>query len=260
MLTTNLLINLLLIILFSHHLNTNINIITNNLSTLTQNIPTQLPQLPNKIKQINQNINNLTQTLHKTQTLNNLIIKNTANNIITINHQNNITTINPTTKIITNYQHHKLIKQPYSILFNNTQFYNPILNTLKHNTKHITLKINFPNHNHTIKLNITTNHIHNTHNKIINALIIFSNLTAHKKTQHHITQTKHLTTLNKLITNITHKIHNPLTTIHNYIQILHQQTNNPIHQKYLSIILKKINSINKIIQQLLKFSHPHHNQ
>lgn len=210
--------------------------------------------------QISQSVNNLAQALRKTQTLNNLIIKNAANGVIAIDRQSNVTTINPAAKVITGYQRHKLVKQPYSMLFNNTQFYSPVLNTLKHSTKHVALKISFPSRNRTIKLSVTTSRIHNTHSKIISALVIFSNLTARKKTQRRMAQAKRLATLGKLIAGVAHKVRNPLTAIRSYVQILRQQTSNPIHQKYLSVVLKKINSINKVIQQLLKFSRPRHSQ
>ncbi|MGC6744972.1 histidine kinase dimerization/phospho-acceptor domain-containing protein [Escherichia coli] len=52
---------------------------------------------------------------------------------------------------------------------------------------------------------------------------------------------------------VAHEVRNPLTAIRGYVQILRQQTSDPIHQEYLSVVLKEIDSINKVIQQLLEF-------
>ncbi|EMQ2209228.1 PAS domain-containing protein [Escherichia coli] len=124
-LTAGLLISLLLIVLFSRRLSANIDIITDGLSTLAQNIPTRLPQLPGEMGQISQSVNNLAQALRETRTLNDLIIENAADGVIAIDRQGDVTTMNPAAEVITGYQRHELVGQPYSMLFDNTQFYSP---------------------------------------------------------------------------------------------------------------------------------------
>ncbi len=131
-LTAGLLISLLLIVLFSRRLSANIDIITDGLSTLAQNIPTRLPQLPGEMGQISQSVNNLARALRETRTLNDLIIENAADGVIAIDRQGDVTTMNPAAEVITGYQRHELVGQPYSMLFDNTQFYSPVLDTLEH--------------------------------------------------------------------------------------------------------------------------------
>lgn len=259
-LTAGLLISLLLIVLFSRRLSANIDIITDGLSTLAQNIPTRLPQLPGEMGQISQSVNNLAQALRETRTLNDLIIENAADGVIAIDRQGDVTTMNPAAEVITGYQRHELVGQPYSMLFDNTQFYSPVLDTLEHGTEHVALEISFPGRDRTIELSVTTSRIHNTHGEMIGALVIFSDLTARKETQHRMAQAERLATLGELMAGVAHEVRNPLTAIRGYVQILRQQTSDPIHQEYLSVVLKEIDSINKVIQQLLEFSRPRHSQ
>lgn len=259
-LTAGLLISLLLIVLFSRRLSANIDIITDGLSTLAQNIPTRLPQLPGEMGQISQSVNNLAQALRETRTLNDLIIENAADGVIAIDRQGDVTTMNPAAEVITGYQRHELVGQPYSMLFDNTQFYSPVLDTLEHGTEHVALEISFPGRDRTIELSVTTSRIHNTHGEMIGALVIFSDLTARKETQRRMAQAEHLATLGELMAGVAHEVRNPLTAIRGYVQILRQQTRDPIHQEYLSVVLKEIDSINKVIQQLLEFSRPRHSQ
>ncbi|QMM74813.1 two-component system sensor histidine kinase AtoS [Escherichia coli] len=259
-LTAGLLISLLLIVLFSRRLSANIDIITDGLSTLAQNIPTRLPQLPGEMGQISQSVNNLAQALRETRTLNDLIIENAADGVIAIDRQGDVTTMNPAAEVITGYQRHELVGQPYSMLFDNTQFYSPVLDTLEHGTEHVALEISFPGRDRTIELSVTTSRIHNTHGEMIGALVIFSDLTARKETQRRMAQAERLATLGELMAGVAHEVRNPLTAIRGYVQILRQQTTDPIHQEYLSVVLKEIDSINKVIQQLLDFSHPRHSQ
>lgn len=259
-LTAGLLISLLLIVLFSRRLSANIDIITDGLSNLAQNIPTRLPQLPGEMGQISQSVNNLAQALRETRTLNDLIIENAADGVIAIDRQGDVTTMNPAAEVITGYQRHELVGQPYSMLFDNTQFYSPVLDTLEHGTEHVALEISFPGRDRTIELSVTTSRIHNTHGEMIGALVIFSDLTARKETQRRMTQAERLATLGELMAGVAHEVRNPLTAIRGYVQILRQQTTDPIHQEYLSVVLKEIDSINKVIQQLLDFSRPRHSQ
>lgn len=88
---------------------------------------------------------------------------------------------------------------------------------------------------------------------MIGALVIFSDLTARKETQRRMAQAERLATLGELMAGVAHEVRNPLTAIRGYVQILRQQTSDPIHQEYLSVVLKEIDSINKVIQQLLEF-------
>ncbi|MGY0446782.1 two-component system sensor histidine kinase AtoS [Escherichia coli] len=259
-LTAGLLISLLLIVLFSRRLSANIDIITDGLSTLAQNIPTRLPQLPGEMGQISQSVNNLAQALRETRTLNDLIIENTADGVIAIDRQGDVTTMNPAAEVITGYQRQELVGQPYSMLFDNTQFYSPVLDTLEHGTEHVALEISFPGRDRTIELSVTTSRIHNTHGEMIGALVIFSDLTARKETQRRMAQAERLATLGELMAGVAHEVRNPLTAIRGYVQILRQQTSDLIHQEYLSVVLKEIDSINKVIQQLLEFSRPRHSQ
>lgn len=59
---------------------------------------------------------------------------------------------------------------------------------------------------------------------------------------------------------VAHEVRNPLTAIRGYVQIIRQQLTLPVHQEYLSVVLKEIDSINKVIQQLLDFSRPRQSQ
>lgn len=59
---------------------------------------------------------------------------------------------------------------------------------------------------------------------------------------------------------VAHEVRNPLTAIRGYVQIIRQQTTEPLHQEYLSVVLNEIDSINKVIQQLLDLSRPRQSQ
>ncbi|CDL36766.1 Sensory histidine kinase AtoS [Citrobacter freundii] len=210
--------------------------------------------------QISRSVNALAQTLRETKTLNDLIIENAADGVIAIDRQGDVTTMNPAAEQITGYTLHELVGQSYATLFANTQFYSPVLDTLEHGTEHVAQEISFPGRERTIEISVTTSRIHNAHGELIGALVIFSDLTARKETQRRLAQTERLATLGELMAGVAHEVRNPLTAIRGYVQIIRQQTSLPEHQEYLSVVLNEIDSINKVIQQLLDFSRPRQSQ
>ncbi|TCW17938.1 PAS/PAC sensor signal transduction histidine kinase [Raoultella sp. BIGb0138] len=259
-LAVGLMSSLLLIVLFSRRFSANIDIITDSLSTLAQNNPTRLPNLPGELGQISRSVNALAQTLRETKTLNDLIIENAADGVIAIDRQGDVTTINPAAEQITGYKQHELVGQPYATLFTDPHFRSPVLDTLAHGIEHLAQEVSFPARDRTIELSVTTSRIHNARGELIGALVIFSDLTARKEAQRRLTQTERLATLGELMAGVAHEVRNPLTAIRGYVQIILQQTPLPVHQEYLSIVLNEIDSINKVIQQLLDFSRPRQSQ
>lgn len=259
-LAAGLLCSLLLIVLFSRRLSANIDIITEGLSTLAQKTPAQLPNLPGELGQISRSVNALAQTLRETKTLNDLIIENAADGVIAIDRQGDVTTMNPAAEMITGYTLNELVGRPYAILFSDPHFASPVLDTLAHGTEHLAQEVSFPARDRTIELSVTTSRIHNPDGELIGALVIFSDLTARKETQRRLAQTERLATLGELMAGVAHEVRNPLTAIRGYVQIIRQQTSLPVHQEYLSVVLKEIDSINRVIQQLLDFSRPRQSQ
>lgn len=259
-LAAGLLCSLLLIVLFSRRLGANIDIITDGLSTLAQKTPAQLPNLPGELGQISRSVNALAQTLRETKTLNDLIIENAADGVIAIDRQGDVTTMNPAAEMITGYTLNELVGRPYATLFSDPHFASPVLDTLAHGTEHLAQEVSFPARDRTIELSATTSRIHNPNGELIGALVIFSDLTARKETQRRLAQTERLATLGELMAGVAHEVRNPLTAIRGYVQIIRQQTSLPVHQEYLSVVLKEIDSINKVIQQLLDFSRPRQSQ
>ncbi|HFZ8994231.1 TPA: two-component system sensor histidine kinase AtoS [Citrobacter freundii] len=259
-LTVGLIMSLILIILFSRRLSASIDIITDSLPTLAQKVPAQLPDLPGEMGKIGRSVNALAQTLQETKTLNDLIIENAAEGVIAIDRQGNITTINPAAEKITGYRLDELAGRPYADLFTDARFYSPVLDTLAHGTRHLAQEISFPGRERTIEISVTTSRIHNASGDLIGALVIFADLTARKEKQLRLAQTERLATLGELMAGVAHEVRNPLTAIRGYVQIIRQQTSLPVHQEYLSIVLEEIDSLNKVIQQLLDFSRPRQGQ
>lgn len=96
----------------------------------------------------------------------------------------------------------------------------------------------------------------NAQGDTLGALAIFTDLTAKKEVQRRIEQAERLATLGELMAGVAHEVRNPLTAISGFVQILKDSEKDPQRLEYTHIILKEVQSINRVIQQLLDFSRP----
>ncbi len=251
-----LLVSLLLIVIFSRRLSASIDVINHGLEGLAQNLHLRLPPLPGEMGQISQRVNALAQALGETRTLNDLIVENAADGVIAIDKAGCVTTMNPAAQQITGYSRDELLGEPYAALFTHSDYASPVLDTLERGIEHRALEVSFPAKAQRIELIVTTSELRNDSGELVGALVIFSDLTARKEAQRRLAQAERLATLGELMAGVAHEVRNPLTAIRGYVQILKQQDTQLHHQEYLVIILKEIDAINRVIQQLLDFSRP----
>ncbi|WP_314137804.1 two-component system sensor histidine kinase AtoS [Buttiauxella noackiae] len=255
-LAIGLLISICLIIVFSRRLSSDIEVIKHGLAALPHNLDAQLPTLTGEMGDITASVNTLARALRETRTLNDLIIENAADGVIAVDTHGLVTLMNPTAETVTGYRQDELLGKPYATMFSTASFHSPILETLEKGTRFVAYEITFPARHRTIELSVTTSQIFNANNELIGALVILSDLTARKEIQRRMAQAERLAALGELMAGVAHEVRNPLTAIKGYAQILRELETDPQHQEYLRIILKEIQSINAVIQQLLDFARP----
>lgn len=256
-----LLISLVLIIQFSHRFSAGIEMITRKLAYLPRDLNTRLPAMWGELGEIAHSVNRLAQALGESKTLNELIIENAADGVIAVDKNGCVTMMNPVAEEITGYQQHELLGQPYyARIFAETGYLSPVLDTLEKGTQHVALEVSFPSRHRTIELSVTSSQIYNASNELVGALVIFSDLTARKEVQRRMAQAERLATLGELMAGVAHEVRNPLTAIKGYAQILQERETQPEQLEYIQIILKEIQSINRVIQQLLDFARPQTNR
>lgn len=251
-----LLLSLWLIIAFSRRFASDIDIIKSSLANLSLNLNTELPAMKGEMGEISDSVNALSRALRETKTLNELILESAADGVISVDTNGCVTMINPAGELITGYSRKELMGKPYAEVFEKIDFNSPVLDTLFRGIKHVALEIDYPGKKRTIQLSISTSQLHNAQGDTLGALAIFTDLTARKEVQRRIEQAERLATLGELMAGVAHEVRNPLTAISGFVQILKDSEKDPQRLEYTHIILKEVQSINRVIQQLLDFSRP----
>lgn len=248
--------SLLIIIWFSRHFSRDIHAIKNGLSDLSRNLNTHLPMMKGEMGEISDSVNTLAQALREMKTLNELIIESAADGVIAVDINGCVTMINPAAEGITGYLQRDMYGKYYGDIFSGRDFSSPVLDTLNQGIEHVSLEIDYPAKDRMIQINVSTSQIRNAAGELIGALVIFKDLTAQKEVQRRMQQAEKLATLGEMMAGVAHEVRNPLTAISGFVQILKELENHPDKLSYIDIVLKEVDSIDRIIRQLLDFSRP----
>ena len=251
-----LLSSILLTSLLSHRLNTDIDVIKKGLHNLPFNLHTKLPRLRGEMNEIANGVNHLSSALSEAKTINEMILDSMIDGVITVDTSGMITMFNPAAQKITGYPLDQAIGKPYVTIIDDKNFNSPLLDTLNNGIDHIGVEIDFPVSGKILQLSSSTSHLKNHSGQIIGAVVIFKDLTDQKEMQRIIQQTERLVAVGELMAGVAHEIRNPLAAIRGFVQYLQKDATKQEKDEYIGIILKEVDSINKVIQQLLDFSKP----
>ncbi len=245
--------------LLSRKLNNDINVIKNGLEKLPFALDSRLPVIRGELNEIVNGINSLAEKLRKTKTMNELILENTLDGVITVDNNGAITMLNPAAEKMTGYKLEQVLGQPHSTLVDDKNFDSPLLDTLFNGVDHIGVEIDFPVAKKIIRISASTNHLKDYQGNIIGAVVIFKDITEREEVEKLIQQTERLVALGELMAGIAHEIRNPLAAVRGFVQYLQMDLPRNEQNEYIEIILKEVDSINHVIQQLLDFSVPSKN-
>ncbi|WP_218838461.1 ATP-binding protein, partial [Snodgrassella alvi] len=243
----------------SRKLNTDINIIKQGLEKLPFSLDSRLPVIRGELNEIVSGINSLAEKLRKTKTINELILENTLDAVITVDNNGFITMLNPAAEKITGYQLEQVLGRPYSTIVDDKNFQSPLLDTLYNGIDHVGVEVDFPVARQIIRISASTSHLKDYQGNIIGAVVIFKDITEREEVEKLIQQTERLVALGELMAGIAHEIRNPLAAVRGFVQYLQNDLPRAEQNEYLEIILKEVDSINQVIQQLLDFSVPSKN-
>ena len=124
--------------------------------------------------------------------------------------------------------------------------------------KKIEEELEFETRTHIQKnLVINTSFLEGEHNQTGGMVILVRDITRLKRLSEEISQNKRLASLGQIASAIAHEIRNPLSSIRGLTQFLLQSFPEESEQKSdLKVIIKEVDRLNKLINQVLDFSRP----
>lgn len=250
---------ILIALILSRKLNADIAVIKNGLNGLPFDLNKKIHPIKGELNQIVNGINGLAEKLQKAKTMNELILENILDGVITVDNNAAITMLNPAAENMTGYKLEQVLGKPYAILLDDYDFESPLLDTLFNGVDHVGVEVDFPVAKRIITISSSTSHLKDHLGQIIGAVVIFKDITEKKEVEKLIQQTERLVAIGEMMAGIAHEIRNPLAAIRGFVQYLQNDLPKTEQHEYIDIILKEVDSINKVIQQLLDFSAPSKN-
>jgi two-component system sensor histidine kinase AtoS len=251
-------IGIILIISLTKRFVKDVETIKSALQGLKFNLQKQIAPMEGEMGEISEAINHMSQSLVDARSLNENIMHSIADGVVTVDIHGVIMTINQAAQEITGFTLEEVNGKPYREIFReSSQFHSLLLDTLEMGKNHIGIELNYPVKGKSIYISISTSRLIDSHKKSIGAVLVFKDLTQQHSLQEQVYRAERLAALGELMASIAHEIRNPLTAIKGFVQYLQNVNSDEERQEYMPVIVKEVDRVNRVIEELLYFARPY---
>ncbi len=231
--------------------------IIDGLRKLRTDLSHRLPRTRAEFGEITAAINEMAQSLTDTRSHTEIIMQSMADGIITIDIEGRLTAINDAAARITGLSGDMIGVSYADIMPQHVNFHSLLLETLRTGESFISYEIEFPRPDGVaVPLSVSTSLLNNGES-ILGAVVVFKDLTERKVFEDRVSRVDRLAAVGELAAGVAHEIRNPLTAISGSVQILLAElpADNPSRQ-FGDVIIKEVNRLNGIVEDLLYFARP----
>ncbi|MGC3962105.1 MAG: two-component system sensor histidine kinase AtoS [Rhodocyclaceae bacterium] len=215
----------------------------------------RIPPLRGEFGEISAEINAMAVSLHDALTFSDNILDSTADAIITVNTHGVVMTINPAALRMTGFTRADTVGRAYADMFRATSsFRSPLLDTLHTGRGHLMVETDYPAPRGMLRVRCSTNPLKDGDGTVLGAVVVFQDITYEYEMAKRVAHAERLATLGELMAGVAHEMRNPLTAIRGFGQYLQRADDPDEWREYLPIILKEVDAINRVIQELLTFA------
>lgn len=108
-----------------------------------------------------------------------------------------------------------------------------------------------------IPLSTTSSRLKKENGEVIGTVIILRDLRDIKSLEEKVERSERLASLGRMAAGIAHEIRNPLSSIKGFAQYFHKKFDSKsVDSNYASVMIKEVNRLNRVIQDLLNFAKP----
>jgi two-component system sensor histidine kinase AtoS len=219
----------------------------------------RLPVIHGVLGKIPTAINNLLDRLAESKTHTEAIISSVSDGIITVTNQGIVTEWNQAATQITGYSREEMIGQMYYDMVNQSHSAQGLfLNTWKTGEIHYSIDTFFvAKSGETIPVNLSSALLREPGGQKIGFVVVFRDLREKRRMEEQMVRADRLKALGELAAGMAHEIRNPLTSIKAFSQITEESMpEDDPNREYMGVIVKEVERINGLVEQLLLFGKP----
>lgn len=231
--------------------------ITRGLSSLRRDLSYRLPQTYEEFGEIASAINGMAQSLMNTRSHTEIIMESMIDGIITIDNDEKVTAINSAAWSIMGLNKDVLGINYRSLFYDNIKVLDILIESLHLSKNFIGCEVEFIRSDGVIvPISVSTSMLHNNQN-VLGVVVVFKDLSEHKAFEDCVSRVDRLAAVGELAAGVAHEIRNPLSAISGSVQILMDELPKENSSRVFGdIVLKEVERINGVIEDLLYFAKP----
>ncbi|MGQ9371912.1 two-component system sensor histidine kinase AtoS [Azospirillum sp. A39] len=202
-------------------------------------------------------INEMAQALLDARSLTENILHSIADGVIAVDPGGVITSINPAAEQIVGVRAAGVIGRPYqAMIADQERSSSALLDTLETGQEHIGIALEYPVNGQNLELNVSSSLMRDSHGTPVGAVVVVKDLTEQSRLKTQIMRADRLAALGELVAGVAHEIRNPLTSIRGFMQALSASDDVREWQRYAPLVVRQVDSLNRIVTELLEFGRP----
>jgi len=234
--------------------------IIRGLRGLRSDLSFRLPETHGEFGEITFAINGMAQSLMNTRSHTEIIMESMVDGIITIDNDGKVTAINNAARRIMGLNQEVIGINYVSLFPGHAKFNSLLVKTLHTGKNFIGYEEEFGRSDGTIvPISVSTSMLYNNQD-ILGAVVVFKDLSERKAFEGRVRRVDRLAAVGELAAGVAHEIRNPLAAISGSVQILVDELpkDHP-SQVFGDVVLKEVDRLNVVIEDLLYFAKPSKN-
>lgn len=256
-LAVGMLLIIVLLLRFWSRILDDVELVTDGLNKMKFDLHARIKGVSGEIGIIADEINGMAIALLNARTLSENVMDSMVDGVITIDVNRNITYMNKAATELLGVRLSEVMGRPYiESIFHDVAFTSVLLDTLETGQNFIGVEMEYPANGRYLYISSSTSRLHNSYGDQIGAVVTFKDISEKKRLEQQVYHADRLAALGEMMAGIAHEIRNPLTAIKSLVQYLHEGSTEEERQEFHPMIVKEVDRVNKIIEEILYFARP----
>jgi two-component system sensor histidine kinase AtoS len=253
---TGMVIAFLVIWVMSRRLSREVEVIVEGLAVMKTDLRRPIPHLRDELGGIVDAINGMARALLDARSLTENILESIADGVIAVDRTGRVTAINPAAERLYGTSAAESLGHFYTDVFTCSPTRSALLTTLETGRPKISATIDYQRGDEILKLDASSAVLRDGDGTPIGAVVVMKDVSERHRLMNQVMRADRLAALGELTAGIAHEIRNPLTSIRGFVQYLDDCETIEEWRQYGPLIVRQVDSLNRIIGELLAFGRP----